>query len=950
MSDAQYRFLPWVRSGLATGIAKGAPAGGARATFDVTLAIDGGVGSGGTVKKSARLYGPADAVGLDVRQVIRTDPPPGSTTFESNYLAAIEFDAPELPWLLSPEMTPRPDIEKDRLQPWICLAVVRRDKGNVVADAKPLPRLEFTGDATGELPTLDQAALWAHAQVAGADQSVTTLLTVDPALNLSRLLCPRRLDPGVAYVACVVPTYLAGVQAGLGQPVTATGEPAWTAPPKELPVYFWWEFTTSAVEDFEALARRPEPRPLGNRVGLRAMDVRAPGGGLPSPTASGILDLEGALRADELAPAPWTQAEQAAWNTALRPRLTAQPGGPQVVTPPVYGGAQVGASGPIVSWPEWLTDLNSDPSTRAAAGLGARVVQDQQEQLVASAWEQADALERANQVLRQAQLGQAVARKIYVKRLQPMAPASLFHVTAPAHGRVRADGVTVERKVVDSAFPESAATTAFRKAVRPEGPLGRQIGGGDALPVVVGQLAAGAVRLPILARPLGTVTLEDVPGGVKLDNARAELFDRTGYGWKKLDDVFESRLAVRATVEPRALARAALRRPDDDPETTDPRDTDGIEETDAYRRTRLANVRFRFRTAAQPLQAHLLTPPPQPTIGQPPDLDLARVKTALAPTDGSAGALDPRETVPDRIRPLVPAADKFLRPLLPLPQFAQPMMLPLRDLGQEFLLPGLGDVPPETVGLLEGNARFIEAYMVGLNTAFAQEFLFRGYSTAPDATFFDRFWDGRASVAGMRGSDAGPDIAPIATWDRTKPLGGHARGVGGTGMTVVLVRGEIVRRHPQLTVYLAKEAPVGSGTITPQLYPDFRGVLEPDALYLGFAASIDDLRRPESGWLVVLEEHATAPRFGLDEQRLKADKKTIDWAGTPATWDDLAWTDLATSQAELAKLTHIPLTRTIAPLQPEGTTWAFNGAHMAAITYQRPVRVALAAAEMLRQP
>lgn len=952
MTDAQYQFLPWVRSGLAAGIAKGAPADGARATLAAVLTVDGGPASGGTVAKSLHVNGPGDAVGFDARQVIRTDPTPGSFTFASNYLASIEFDAPELPWLLSPDPSPRADMEKDSLRPWICLVVVRRDKAHVAADAKPLPRLVFDGDATGELPDLADTALWAHAQVAGST-SPTSLLTGDPALNLSRLVCARRLARGVAYIACVVPTYLAGVQAGLGHEVKAGADPAWMTPPKELPVYFWWEFATSAGEDFKTLAERLEPRLLGARVGLRAMDVRTPGEGLPAPAASGILDLEGALQGEQLSPAPWTDTEQKAWRKAVRDRLASVPGPPYVVTPPLYG-AQAGAAEDPATWPAWLDDLNTDPRTRAAAGLGARVVEDQQEQLVAAAWEQADAVERANQVLRQAQLGQAVARTIYAKRLQPMKAPTLFHVTAPAHGRVRMGGVPVAGKVVASAFPESAATAAFRKTIRPAGPVGRRIGGAEPLPALVHDLAAGAIRLPILDRPRGTVALDDVSAGIKLANAPAALFDRTGFGWTKLDDVFDRPPAAtlfRAAAPVGASGAAELaplRKKDDDPESSDPRDTAGIAETDPYRNARLVNVRFRFRLAAQPLQAHLLATPPQPGATQPSPLSLDGIKTALAPQTGATGALDPLTTVPARIAPIVPKADAAMRPLVPVPRFEQPMMLPLRDLGQEYVLPGLGDVPPETVGVLEGNTRFIEAYMVGLNTAFARELLFRGYLTAPNATFFDRFWDGRAAVAGMSGPDAGADIPPIATWDWSRPLGSHARGVGATGMTVVLVRGEIVRQFPQGTIYLAKESPPGSGTVVPQLYPDFRGVLDPDALFAGFAASADELRQPGEAWLVVLEEHVTAARFGLDEQRLK--DGTIDWAGTPPTWDELAWTDLAATPAALESVRYISQTRTIAPAQPDAAVWWFNSAHMAAITYRRPVRVAFAAADLLRQP
>src|SRR5262249_27828868 len=41
-------------------------------------------------------------------------------------------------------------------------------------------------------------------------------LAADPAAGLSRLLCPRQLAAGTRYLACVVPTFMAGRVAGLG--------------------------------------------------------------------------------------------------------------------------------------------------------------------------------------------------------------------------------------------------------------------------------------------------------------------------------------------------------------------------------------------------------------------------------------------------------------------------------------------------------------------------------------------------------------------------------------------------------------------------------------------------------------------------------------------------------------------------------------------------------------
>ena len=84
----------------------------------------------------------------------------------------------------------------------------------------PLPQVEAPA---GELPDLTESWAWAHAQVVQMDasQPVETMLTSQPDQNLSRLICPRRLEPETSYLACVVPAFEAGRKAGVGEEVKA---------------------------------------------------------------------------------------------------------------------------------------------------------------------------------------------------------------------------------------------------------------------------------------------------------------------------------------------------------------------------------------------------------------------------------------------------------------------------------------------------------------------------------------------------------------------------------------------------------------------------------------------------------------------------------------------------------------------------------------------------------
>ena len=118
----------------------------------------------------------------------------------------------------------------------------------------PLPVLEITAPARPdhELPDLSESWAWAHAQIAGSQRDAGSLkqsLAGDPALTVSRLLCPRRLDPLTDYLACVVPAFMLGCKAGLGLPI----EPADEQPPLGLAPAWVVGRTSSHTSDLAGL-------------------------------------------------------------------------------------------------------------------------------------------------------------------------------------------------------------------------------------------------------------------------------------------------------------------------------------------------------------------------------------------------------------------------------------------------------------------------------------------------------------------------------------------------------------------------------------------------------------------------------------------------------------------------------------------------------------------------
>jgi hypothetical protein len=117
-------------------------------------------------------------------------------------------------------------------------------------------------------------------------------------------------------------------------------------------------------------------------------------------------------------------------------------------------------------------------------------------------------------------------------------------------------------------------------------------------------------------------------------------------------------------------------------------------------------------------------------------------------------ALDPKMTIESRIKNRVSSfrtieksegvqngSEDDLRPVKWYPEFHRPMYHFLRAMSQEYILPGLENVPQNTVGLLQTNRRFIEAFMLGLNHEMASELLWREFPTDHRGSYFRSFWD-----------------------------------------------------------------------------------------------------------------------------------------------------------------------------------------------------------------
>jgi hypothetical protein len=964
MSAASVVFLPWVRQGLAARIATPDPLTAPlppQAPLGVSLAVNGV----DVPPVGVHLVGPADILGLDPRQVVRTEPPAGTDDYESNDLAAVELDNPDLPWLF----TPAAADGQGRLRPWLVLVVVRKQDGVRLRPPRtePLPVLEIGPPAVPklELPDLADSWAWAHTQLAtresATEDDLRTLLGSRPELSVSRLLSPRLLSPFTDYIACVVPAFDAGRRAGLGESVDASAPlaPAWAsgegAPGTvALSVYYHWTFRTGAREDFESIVARLQPRDLSVTVGRRAMDITTPGFPVPSTIAPTVM-LEGALQPvaaprasfpDALSE-PWQRSLQSILNAANAHAATADT--ELVLGPPIYGRwianrHEVGTR----PAPTWLDQVNLDPRERVVAALGTRVIQEQQEALMAQAWEQAGEMAAVNQRLRQMQLSLVVGSHLHARHVSRIgADDTLWRFASPAQARLvlapasaGKPATTMRSLIVASSTPQAVTSAAMRRLSRPRGAISRRaatavrIAGVAAAPSVIATRISTMFHLYGAQPAIMTFTLPPTRGMVSFDAVTQRLpaqFATMTYA-RATDRAVAStvqRPAFTITAEPVVVTSSvsvvsidttlvrpsrARRRPGegevpDLPEPVDPNPRDPIPRPP---RVDSADANA-FRAAAA---RHLAVVNPHvPLVFTRP---VKGVLNAAAARVQVQSLLDPAPALRLRMAATIrlegAGTSPEVGPVGNAPVFAQPMSEPLATLSQDWLLPGLERVPVDTVALLEPNERFIEAYMLGLNVEMARELLWRDFAVDdPRATFFRRFW--RSVDARADG-----DIEPLAQWAE-RALGTNSDASNPSRQSVLLVRSALFRRYPAASVYAVPAVAVGAGRKpgpqSAELQPIFRGSLEPDVTFFGF--DLDPAAaKADPGWYFVIQQQPTEPRFGFDVE--------IDF-GTA---------------------THVALGAPPAGhALPANTAWGFNAAHMARILRQLPMRVAIHASELI---
>jgi hypothetical protein len=882
MSFGEYSFLPWLRRGIANQLETPAAAA-SRASLAVSVRVRSDAATLDVPPKPVLLVGPGDVIGVNAAMVIRTEPLPGITNFEPNYLAYVDFYDEDFAWRYTPD---KADLTRHRLVPWITLLVLKEDEFKPL-NRHPLPAIELTpaANVAATLPPENELWAWAHVHINASLGSgiapnldvLGALLKQSPDVGYCRLMSPRRLQPNTRYFGFVVPTFEVGRLAGLGLavPDNASGLTiAWTTA-RSFPVYYQWWFSTGAAGDFEELVTALVPRDIPADVGIRKMDVQQPGFHVPATTGQpdDVVGLEGVLLAPTTKPIPVAEACDLPAHLAAQVNLPAdvQDAGiaageeeeDPLISVPLYGRwhALVERVRPFAEHRNWINELNTDPRFRAVAGMGTKVIQQNQESYMKLAWDQIGDVLSMNRKISLLRLSVKASDALYAKSLTNLPPEHVLAVAAPVMTKVFGSPVTIHTLVHRSRLPRAALSGAMRKQLRPRGQLARRTFGGTA--------AVQPLRETIAGLNAGTLTAappRPAPAGATYESSLNAIDPHTPEWLRWLASHRQLVLIVALILLLLLFALASS------PAIQVLAVVAAVGAGVAYRRlTSLATTVSTvsgFQLSAltpdaiqslPPNDAFVLPPPDAPIQPMPPaggadsaqgaafrqaamefnaalsdrpapaapllplaiDSAHASLMRALRPAPAFVGryamtmsvGAQPFSRYVDAYHDLVatiPALGEEPRvaPVMAYPDIKLPMYRPLKEVQKDDFVPNLHLVPPDTISLMLTNPPVIESYMLGLNHEFARELLWREYPTDQRPSTFRQFWD-PSSFVDTEGLTAEAmaekvrDIRKIHEWPLESTLGKHNNRLPNDDKprVVLIIRGELLKRYPNTIVY-----------------------------------------------------------------------------------------------------------------------------------------------------
>ena len=902
-------FYSWQRSGLF----RRAEEKQGRLGSSLALVLrDADTGQSADGKADFTLMSAADVAGLKPGAVRHMAPAPNARDAETTKFVHVDFHEADLPWRYTPRLN-----DLHLLRPWLVLLVGSAEEIQVAGNVATVQ------DSVLRAHNLENSHLWAHVQF-------------DGHTTISRLLSPRQLEAQTEYLAVLVPAFnMAG-----GQRWTVTGaqDPVlrFFEPQGFLPAFHAWRFWTAEAGDFETLAAALHMPPAG-QVGKARLHYRR--------VAGDSLEVRGAITSLQQEDTP---------QEDLITRVMADLDGlndplPDTISLPHYGRPWM--PDPDAMLAGWAQQLNDDPRYRGIAGLGVWMGVEAQDALMDAAVQQAGALREAGQHIGHLAFGLFVAGRLWERRL-PQDKNERLSILGPMMQRLPAEGggFVLDRVAsAETTLAPAQFSSAAQRILRARSSHTRHLQGGLDRPRALE--AANQPVKPAQEPPEGLPLIDSIARQFELPPP-ADLFEldeawlEEVLRWLLEETIWPFTFDYRRTREdlrqqgreqdiPIVRSEFAeglfgelgnrlndrLVERDLPCEAFDILgaigwDTHGVGshtllewalDDDAAQRLLLDELRVELRRC----MTHRLCPQLTDHIDLEHRFDWCRALVdTLSPgprqvkrpihlgplSDAIYGALDPRAPgAPARLRVCSRIEGLDCTSLAP-PEFPIGLDFPtwdlLRQYDKEWLLPGVGKLAKDTITALQTNPKFIDAYMVGINTQFMSEMRWRDLAVMRTCTPLRMFWGQVNYTTGKRQAD----VEPLAEWTTRpdEPLGSlahqsirpdDASNTSGSRL-VIAFHTDLFRRYPSTLVYLVRppdgagedavdallkqtpELDMPEGHADPELWrnqrkffgPIFAGKIKPELTFFAFDVKPSEL---EHYWLV-LDEPPAELRFRSD--------------------------------------------------------------------------------------
>lgn len=459
--------------------------------------------------KEVEFISPGEITNVNAAAIICVAPKEKSAAFPVDYLPYIEFYEPDFPWRYTPAQ-PR----EDKLRPWLALLVCKSDEfvlEKSSGGSGAYVSLQLNNEEAYQNIFLSPENTWKTAHAQGKNKSTPIF---------SRLLAMRRktMEENTEYFAFLIPLFETGRLRGLGfeeealSTITAQAS-AWEATlatqkqkhpqrPLDFPVYYHWSFKTG-TKSFDTLVEELTIEDI-SKMSLPAdiqVDVTDMGEGLSysqlpqsSETRREVLGVPVAAMPINYAIGsafPAKQGGEAELYRRMKDLISKNPvfaenlaeisggvlEGEQVgdddpwVAPPIYGGKHAMTTSIEENdnrETPWIPELNMDVHHRVAAGMGRKIVQENQEEFVNRAWKQVEAVNALNQELRQRLLSGNTGESLTHKMMQGIDDkhgsayvALLMKYLDSLKYAATDSGNSLAKILNDNKIPLSFATAAF---------------------------------------------------------------------------------------------------------------------------------------------------------------------------------------------------------------------------------------------------------------------------------------------------------------------------------------------------------------------------------------------------------------------------------------------------------------------------------------------------------